>query len=292
MQFRFDTFVLNTFDDIKPYLDDLVNREVTTKEETEQWIKDYDVLQAHISENFGWRYIHQTCDTTNEEYKNSYLFFINEISPKLQEIDDILNKKIIQLPSIEELAHANEAYEIWLRGVKKALEMFREENIPLHTELSTKQKEYDTITGAMSIEHDGKTLTMQQAKKYLELPDREVRKAVYEKLVARRLIDADKLDSLLTELIRLRNTIALNAGYPSFIEYTRDSYRRFDYTQEDVLAFHKGVKEFMVPLVHDIFEKKRQKLQLDTIKPYDEEATEEGLTPLKPFKDGAELLEK
>ena len=127
----------------------------------------------------------------------------------------------------------------------------------------------------MSIEHDGKTLTMQQAKKYLEMPDRETRKIVYEKMVTRRLVDADKLDELLTELIKLRNTIAMNAGYPTFIEYTWDSYERFDYTQEDVLAFHRGVKEFMVPLVQQIFEEKKHKLKLDTIKPYDEEATEE-----------------
>lgn len=98
MEFIFKPFVLNTYDDIKPYLEDLVNREVKTKEETEQWIKDYDLLQANISEDFAWRYIHQTRDTANEAYKNSYQFFIKEIGPKLQEIDDLLNKKIITLP--------------------------------------------------------------------------------------------------------------------------------------------------------------------------------------------------
>lgn len=98
MDFRFETFVLNTYEDIKPYLDDLVVREVKTKEETEQWIRDYDSLQAHISENFAWRYIHQTCDTANEEYKKSYEFFINHISPSLQEVDETLNKRILTLP--------------------------------------------------------------------------------------------------------------------------------------------------------------------------------------------------
>lgn len=98
MEFVFDPFVLDTYEDVKPYLDDLVQREVKTKEETEQWIADYDKLQANISEDFAWRYIHQSRDTTNEDYKNSYQFFVKEISPKLQEVDDILNKKIITLP--------------------------------------------------------------------------------------------------------------------------------------------------------------------------------------------------
>ena len=108
MEFIFNPFVLNTYGDIKPYLDDLVNREVTKKEETEQWIKDYDVLQANISEDFAWRYIRHTGDTNNEEYKNHYLSFISNISPKLQEIDDVLNKKILTLPGIDELAKENE----------------------------------------------------------------------------------------------------------------------------------------------------------------------------------------
>lgn len=89
--------------------------------------------------------------------------------------------------------------------------MFRAENIPLKTELAEKQKEYDEIAGAMSIEYNGETLTMQQAGKYLEYPDRNIRKEVYEKMRKRRLESSSQLDDLLTELIRLRNQISQNA---------------------------------------------------------------------------------
>ena len=154
MSFSLETLKINTYDDLKPYFDDLISREVKSKEETEQWVKDYDMLSSYIGENFNRRYIRHTCDTTDESLKESYNFFIREISPKLQEVDDILNKKIIALPGIEELEQEKEGYMIWLRGVRKALEMFREENIPLKTELAEKERQFGEIAGAMNVEHE------------------------------------------------------------------------------------------------------------------------------------------
>lgn len=162
-----------------------------------------------------------------------------------------------------------------MRGIQKSLEMYREENIPLFVELADKQKQYDEIAGDMSIEHDGKELTMQQAKKYLELSDRVIRKEVYDKMRTRREQDKETLDNLLSELIQLRTQIAKNAGYESFIEYQWDAFRRFDYTQQDVFDFHKGVKEHIVPLLQKIYEERSKKLGIDGIKPYDEDATEQ-----------------
>ncbi len=257
MEFVFNPFVLNTYEDIKPYLDDLVNREVKTKEETEQWIRDYDALQAHIGENFNRRHVKHTCDTTDEEIKKSYMYFINEIGPKLAEVDDLLNKKIVALPGIEELEKENEAYSIWMRAIRKALEMFREENIPLKTQKAEKERLFGEISGAMSIEHNGQTLTLQQAAKYMESADRAVRKDIYEKMRSRRLAAKDDLNNLLAELIALRVQISKNAGYESFVEYQWDAYDRFDYTQQDVFNFHEGVRLHIVPLVQKIYEEKR-----------------------------------
>lgn len=260
MSFTFENFTINTYDDLKPYLDDLVEREVKTAQETKERISDYDRLNAHITEDFAWRYIHQSCNTENEEFKKSYNFFITEISPKLQEVDDALNNKIIALAGIEELVQEDEAYALRIRKVRKSLEMFREENIPLKTEATEKDTQYGQLSGAMTIEYDNQTLTLQQATKYLERSDAGVRKEVYEKIKDRRMADAEKIDTLLSDLIKLRNTIARNAGYESFVEYQWDGYGRFDYTQQDVFNYHEGVKEHIVPLLTKIYNEKKEKL--------------------------------
>ncbi len=258
MDFSFDTFVLNTYDDLKPYLDDLVNRTVSTKEETALWIKDYDLLQSQIQEDVNRRFVRHTCDTANEALKKKYDDFITEISPKLQEIDDVLNQKVLELPGIEELSAGEEGYEIWIRSIRKAREMYKEENISLKTQDSEKEKIYGETTGSMMIEHEGETLTLQQATKLIQEPDRNLRKNIYEKIQNRRLEDANKLDNLMTDLIHLRNAIAKNAGYESYVEYQWDNLNRFDYNQQDVFNFHEGVKQHIVPILQKIYDKRKQ----------------------------------
>lgn len=289
MDFTFKDF---TFDDLKPYFDELLVREIKTVDEAKQWVIDYDKLSAHIQEDVNRRYIKQSCDTTDEAAKKRYLDFVSLIWPKLQEIDDAMNKKIVALPFIDELKVSDKAYEIWLRWIEKSLEMYREENIPLHTTISEKSNTYGDISGAMDIEVDWKKLTLQQAWKLLDTPDRETRKSIYEKVWGRRMEDKDKIDTLLTELITLRNQVAINAWYPSFVEYQWEAYNRFDYTQQDVFNFHAWVKEHIVPLVTMFHKKSQEKLWLDSLKPYDLWAPTKDERLLRPFTTWEELLEK
>lgn len=142
MQFMFDNFVLNTYDDIKPYLDDLLARELTTKEDTLLWLKDMDSLQKSITEDVAWRTIRHSCDTADKTYKDAYMYFIQEISPKLSEKDDLLNKKLVNAADISSIEASDEAFFILLRGVRKSIEMFKEENIPLDTQIAEKAKEF------------------------------------------------------------------------------------------------------------------------------------------------------
>ncbi len=67
---------------------------------------------------------------------------------------------------------------------------------------------------------------------------------------------------------------------------------RFDYTKEDCFLFHDAVKEHVLPLVNMIYERKRNKLNLPDLRPWDTEAEPAGLAPLRPFATGKELLEK
>lgn len=290
--FPIQTFVMNSYEDVKPYFDELLAREVKTKEETMQWLTDSDELSAHISEDENWRYIRNSCDTKNEEYKQRYIVYISEIAPKLHEISDLLHKKIISLPALDEIAQENAWYAILIKSIKQAINMYREENVLLQVELSETERLYGEITGAMMITHDEKNLTLQQAGVYLHSSDRSTRKEVYEKIWMRRMQDAEKIDELFTKQIDLRDTIAKNAWYASFVEYQWDNLDRFDYTQEQVFAFHEWVKKHIVPLAQKAYEHKKQRLEVDHLKPYDLSATVVGDPQLHPFSTGEELLNK
>lgn len=285
-------FVLTDWAGLEPFFTELKERPIASKAELLQWLRDMSELEAAVSEDACWRQIRMTCDTENKVLEEAFTFFVMEIQPHIQPYMDALNRKLADSPFAAELDHEDPAYHTYLRSVRKNIELYREENISLQSELSILQQQYGQITGRMIIEHNGQEFTLQQAAKFLLSKDRKEREAVYRKIQERRLQDKQPLNELYTKLIALRQRVAENAGFENYRDYKFRELGRFDYTKEDCFFFHKGVKEHVVPLVNTFYEHKRQALGVDTLRPWDLEAEPEGIAPLKPFATGDELLQK
>jgi len=283
-------FTLTTWETLEPYFKELAARPVNSKEELEKWLRDVSELEAVVSEDACWRQIKMTCDTNNKDLEQAFTYFCMEIQPKLQPYSDLLNKKLIQSAFVEQLDQ--ELYHTYLRSVRRSIELFRQENIPIQAELSVLQQQYGTIAGKMTVEVNDKEYTLQQAAKFLENPDRDLRKEVYLKVQNRRLQDKDAFNKLFTELVQKRQQIAENAGFENYRDYKFAELGRFDYTKEDCFQFHEAVKRHVLPLVDQINRYKKEKLGLDTLRPWDLEAEPAGTAPLHPFTTGKELLSK
>lgn len=281
---------VNDWETIEPYFKELLERPIDSKEKLEQWIKDLNEIEAVINEDACWRQIRMTCDTTDKKLEESFNYFFMEIQPKIQPYADLLNKKLINDPFTKDLD--SEKFFTYLRSVKKSIELFREENIPIQAELAVLQQQYGVITGKMMVEVNGEEYTLQQASKFLEGHNRKLREEVYGKISERRLQDKVELDNLYTHLVRKRHQVALNAGFDNYRDYRFRELGRFDYTKEDCYKFHTAVKQHVLPLVSRIYEKKKEKLGLSDLRPWDVEAEPEGIHPLTPFKTGNELLQK
>src|SRR5204863_2303664 len=128
-----------------------------------------------------------------------------------------LNRKLIASPLTKELDQKK--YFTFLRNIKKSIDLFREENIPLQAELSVEAQKFGMIAGKMTVNVNGQEYTLQQAAKFLEDPDRKLREEVYRKINERRLQDKDKLNQLFSSLLQKRKQIALNADYPNYRDY-------------------------------------------------------------------------
>ena len=283
-------FVLSTWEDIAPYFNTLLSANFNSKEEFITWLKNRSELDAFLEENLAWRYIRMTIDTRIKELSDSYQFFVTEIQPKLAPLEDQLNKKMLESQFLNDLKK-EEAYSIYIRSVETAVALFREENISLEAEVNEKSQLFGSISGAQSIEFNGETITMQKASSLLKEPEASLRKEIFEKISSRRKEDIDKLDSLYTELIQLRNKIAVNAGFENFRDYKFQSLGRFDYTKEDCFNFHESIEKFIVPISKQIQQKKLELLGKDKFKPWDTAVDPEGKAPLKPFKTGNDLLQ-
>jgi oligoendopeptidase F len=256
-----------------------------------EWIAKRDELDNFLSENMAWRYIRMTCDTADESARDAYLFFVNKIQPELAVWSDRLNQKLIQSSACPQL-EKDPAYFIYLRSVRKSVEMFREENIPIETELQNLSQQYSQIQGNMSVEWEGEEKTLQQMALLLKDTDRNLRKRAYDKIAERRLQDVDQLNQLFSKMISLRHQLALNAGYANYADYMFDARGRFDYRMEDCFSFHRAVEQKVVPLFRELMQDRRDHMQLADLRPWDTDVHPMGKQPLKPFTNGEELLEK
>lgn len=283
-------FTVTTWQELEPYFKELLEREISSLESLHQWMKDMSEMEAVVSEDACWRQIRMTCDTTDKSLEEAFTYFCMEIQPKLQPYADALNRKLINNPYTAQLD--KEKYFTYLRNIKKSIDLFREENIPVNAELSVMQQQYGMITGVMTVEVNGQEYTLQQAAKFLENEDRNLREEVYRKIQERRYKDKEQLHELFSKLIDKRNTVAKNAGFENYRDYKFAELGRFDYTKEDCYNFHEAVKLHVLPLVKKIYEQKKSKLGLDTLRPWDTEAEPAGTKPLQPFATGKELLEK
>lgn len=283
-------YKVTDWNSLEPYFKELAERPLTSKADLSQWLQDLSELEAVVSEDACWRQIKMTCDTTDKSLEEAFTYFCMEIQPNLQAYADQLNKKLIASPYTDELDQS--LYHTYLRSVRKSIELFREENIPIAAELSVLQQQYGAIAGKMTIEVEGKEYTLQQAAKFLESSDRKLRESVYHKIQDRRKQDENAMHELYSTLIAKRHQIAINAGFENYRDYKFKELGRFDYTKEDCFQFHEAVKQYVLPLVNEIYERKRQKLGLDTLRPWDTEAEPAGTQPLKPFTTGEELYEK
>jgi oligoendopeptidase F len=283
-------FSITNWEVLEPFFKNLDERKINSLPELEQWLKDASEVEAVISEDACWRQIKMTCDTENKELEEAFNFFMMEIQPMIQPYSDKLNKKLIDCPFTKELDEAT--YFTYLRNVKKNIELFREANIPLQAELSVMQQQFGVISGKMTVEVNGQEYTLQQAAKFLEDPDRSLREEVYHKINTRRLQDKKVLNELFSSLLQKRTQVALNTGFENFRDYRFVELGRFDYSKEDCFQFHEAVKLHVMPLVNQLYEAKKKKLGLATLRPWDVDAEPAGIQPLRPFKNGEELTEK
>jgi oligoendopeptidase F len=283
-------FVITTWDKLEPYFKDLLERKITNPEELEQWLKQMSELEAVVSEDACWRQIKMTCDTENKTLEQAFNFFCFEIQPKIQPYADVLNKKLVNSPFIKQLDA--QKYFTYLRSVQKNIELFREENIPLQSELAVMQQQYGIISGKMMVEVNGQQYTLQQAAKFLESSDRNLREEVYRKINERRLQDKDALNDLYSQLLEKRDRVAINAGFNNYRDYKFKELGRFDYSKEDCFQFHESVQQHVIPLANKIYQAKKEKLNVAELRPWDLEAEPEGIKPLTPFTSSEELISK
>ena len=277
------------WENAEKYYRELTEREVNSVADFEQWMLDFSETDSVFDEEGTARHIDFTCATADAERKQRYIDFIENVQPHREPWHDKLRQKFNELATRFPLP--SKRYEVLERSIRNSIELFREENIPLQVEDAKLSQQYQEITGAMMVTYQGKEVTLQQLAPHLEEADRKVREETYRLAADRYLADADEIDKLYVEMVAVRQKMAHNADCADFREYAFRAKERFDYTPDDCVAFHAAIESVVVPAVGKLAGERREKLGLDSLRPWDLSVDPDGHPPLRPFKSEDELVD-
>jgi oligoendopeptidase F len=274
--------------DLEPLYTRLLEREIETAEDLERLLLDRSELDAAAQEAFANLYIEMTCHTDDEQAKTGYLQFVENVEPRLKQVDFDLNRRIVGLPVVDRLDP--ERYGVLIRDMKADVELFREDNIPLQTEDTKLDQQYSEIRGAMTVEFRGEERTLPQMGKFLEENDREMREEAWRGMWERQLRDRDRTDEIFDRMIEVRHQVARNAGCDNYRDYMFLAKHRFDYSPAHCEAFHTAAETVCVPIMRQLNAERAETLGVDPLRPWDTAVDVKGRPPLRPFDNADRLI--
>ena len=231
-----------------------------------------------LADEVGSRlYVAKDVNTADKDAETRFLAFVENVAPKLQEAEQALKSKLLE----SKLVPAN--FELPLKKMQTEAALYRDENLPLFVEQTKTGTEYAKIVGSQTVQWEGKEVTVSQLAPVFQDTDRQRREQAWRAATDRRLADRAALNELWVKLLDIRLKIAENAGYDDYRSYRWLDMLRFDYTPENCKTFHRAIEKVVVPAAARILERRRQRLGLDKLRPWDTEVDTSGRPALTPF---------
>ena len=267
----------------QPYVDDLLARELTA-ESLDQWMLDWTSLADVAEEQYSRLAVMNTQDTTDEEIEALYTKFLEEVLPYFSSVEQQLKEKLL------ETGLNPKNFDVQMRAMRQQAAIFREENLPLLSEERKLDMEYDKVAGSQVVEWDGEEITISRLLPVLFEQDRNRREQSWKLYMGEWLKNREQYNETWGKYMDLRLQIAENADFDNFRDYAYVRLGRFDYGEEECKAFNKAIEEVVVPACERLYNRQREKLGQDTLRPWDLEVDPLNRPTLKPFKDVDELI--
>jgi oligoendopeptidase F len=269
----------------EPYFNDLAGRSLSPAN-VDPWMEDWTNVYYCLGEQFARLQVATSANIADTAAEQRFIAFIDAVYPQAEAALQTLKQKLLD----SGLQPAG--FEIPLRNMRAEADLFRSENLPLRTEEVKLSKRYDEIVGAQTVQWEGQELTPSQLTPIYQDPDRHVRETAWRTAFDRHLVDRDAINELWQQLLAVRLKIAHNAGKPDYRAYRWQDMLRFDYTPADCRSFQNAIEQVVVPAALRVYERRRQRLGVSRLRPWDLEVDPFNQPPLRPFKDAAELKSK
>lgn len=269
----------------EPFAQHLLDRALSPTT-LDAWLADWTRLARLVTETYQRLYVATTVDTEDQQAERRYYAFLEQIYPAWQAAEQQLKQKLLA----SGLQPDN--FAVPLEHMRAQARLFREANLPLMTEEQKLSNEDDKLRGAQTVDWQGRELTLDQLQPLYQETDRAVRERAWRLAQARQLQDRGAMNELWIRMLDLRRRLAANADCPDYRAYRWQELLRSDYTPADCETFHRAIEQVVVPAAERVYERRRRRLGLATLRPWDLDVDAQGRAPLRPFGPVADLEAK
>lgn len=226
----------------------------------------------HLREEFGAMYnlclVKHTCNTTDPFFEQENQYF-DESIPEFEALNTRFYEVLLKSPFRHQLEQMLGKQLFTLAGL--AVKTFKPailESLQAENALST---EYTKLKAQAQIEFRGETYNLSNISPLEQSGDRETRREAANAKWAFYAANAPALEQIFDKMVALRHEISQKLGLRNFVEVGYARMRRSDYNPEMVANFRKQVRETIVPLASELYERQRKRLGIDTLQYFDEE---------------------
>ena len=233
-----------------------------------RYFAEISALREEFSTMYNLCYIRHTSNTADKFYEAENQYF-DENLPEYESLNHRLFSALLETPFREtlEAQYGSQLFTL----AELALKTFKTDILEQLQQENALSSEYTKLKAQAKVEFRGETYNLSSIQPWELSEDRNTRREAAEAKWRFFEGQTEAIEGIFDQMVRLRHDIAGRLGFKNFVEVGYARMRRSDYTPAMVANFRKQVRELVVPLATELYERQRRRLGLDSLKYYDEE---------------------
>jgi len=213
-------------------------------------------------------YVHHTLNTTDTFWEKENDYF-DENLPEFEALNNRFFQALLASPfrDVLEQKFGNQLFTL----AELALKTFQPSILEDLQEENTLSTEYTKLKAQAKIQFDDATYNLSSIHPLELSDDRDTRRRAAEAKWHFFTENAAAMEGIFDKMVGVRHRIAQKLGYKNFVEVGYARMRRSDYSPEMVANFRRQVREVIVPLAAELYERQRKRLGISKLKYYDED---------------------
>ena len=193
--------------------------------------------------------------------------YYDEIGPKIGELSNRFDRLLVASPYSACFERLMGSFAFSL--IRYGLEGYDSSLISLEQEENALISKYNQLVSNAKVDYNGRQVSRGSLALEQQSADRDVRRAVYQAVAASWDAQREELEDLFDRMVRNRDQQARALGYENYVPLSYLRMNRIGYAPEDVARFREQVKRDLVPIASALGKRRKARLGLDHLYPYD-----------------------